>query len=150
MQWFKDKGTQDGYISADYAKLYVFPLENELNMDDVVSATLTYSENSAFGAAAQTVTGEKLTLLLDRLRNARSESVYDTVCGEGAATITLKYTDGSEVILPISADSCPRVRYGVITYDLKTDAERAERFLEAGGVGMSDILSPIFDQIKIL
>jgi len=148
VNWFK--GTQDGYISADYSKLYVFPLENELDMDNVVSATLTYTETSAFGAAEQTVTGEKLALLLDRLRNARSERVYDTVCGEGAADITLKYADGSEVILPISADSCPYVRYGCIVYDLKTDDERAERFLEAGGVGMSDILSPIFDQIPLL
>lgn len=147
VNWFK--GTQNGYISADYAKLYVFPLESKLDMDGVVSATLSYSEPSPFGAAEQTIEGEKLALLLDRLRNARSTYVYQTVCGEGSSTITLKYADGNEVVLPIAADSCPYVRYGAITYDLKTDAERTERFLNDGGVGLSYILSPIFDQIKI-
>ncbi len=147
VNWFK--GTQNGYISADYAKLYVFPLESKLNMDGVVSATLSYSETSPFGAAEQTVEGEKLNLLLDRLRNARSHFIYGKVCGEGTATLTLTYSDNSEVILPVSGDSCTYVRYGAITYDLKTDAERVERFLNDGGVGSSDILSPIFDQIKL-
>ena len=105
---------------------------------------------SEFHPVEQTIEGHHLSLLLDRLRNACSESVYSPVCAEGSATITLKYADGSEVVLPISADDCTHVRYGAVTYDLKTDAERTEQFLNDGGVGLSDILAPIFDQIQFL
>lgn len=146
---FFEDFVQTGYISADYSKLHTFRLESELSMDDVVSTTLTYSDTAPFGAAEQTVTGEKLSLLLSRLKNAYSESVYTEVCGEGAATITLTYADGSTIGLPLSGDSCTQVRHGDVTYDLKTDVERTERFLNDGGVGLSDILGPIFDQIKI-
>lgn len=146
--FFKDF-TQTGYISAEYSRLYTFRLESELNLDGVVSATLSYSQTSPFGAAEQTVTGDKLDMLLDRLRSAYSESVYTEVCSEGTAAITLNYADGSMVSLPLSGDSCTQVRHGDVTYDLKTDAERTERFLNDGGVGLTDILGPIFDQIKI-
>lgn len=142
------KGNVTGYISADYSKLHTFRLESELNLDGVISATLSYSDTAPFGAAEQTVTGEKLSILLERLKNACSESVYTEVCGEGTAQITLNYQDGHTVSLPLSGDSCTQVRHGDVTYDLKTDAERTERFLNDGGVGLSDILSPIFDQIK--
>ena len=118
-------------------------------MDGVVSATLSYSKTSPFGAAEQTINGEKLALLLERLRNARSHFIYGEVCCDGTAAITLNYADGSKTDLPLCGDSCPYVRYGVVTYDLKNDAERVERFLNDGGAGISDILSPIFDQIKI-
>lgn len=137
-----------GYISADYSKLNTFRLESELSLDGVVSATLAYSDTSPFGPAEQTVAGETLLLLLDRLKNASSESVYTPVCGEGAASITLTYGDDSEVVLPLSGDSCTQVRYGDVTYDLKTDAERTESFLNDGGASLSDILSPVFDQIN--
>lgn len=142
------KGNVTGYISADYSKLNTFRLESELSMDGVVSATLTYSDTAPFGGAEQTIQGEKLNLLLDRLKNAYSESVCTEVCGEGTAVITLTYADGSTVSLPISGDSCTQVRHGDVVYDLKTNAERTERFLNDGGVGLSDILSPIFDQIQ--
>lgn len=149
VNWLKEtKGTQNGYISADYARLYVFPLQNELNMDSVVSASMNYTDTSPFGAQEQTVEGDKLTLLLDRLRNARSTSIHQTVCGEGAAFITLTYADGHTVDLPISGDGCTQVRHGDVTYDLKTDEERTERFLNDGGVNLADILCPIFDKIK--
>lgn len=138
-----------GYISADYSRLNTFRLESELPMDGVISATLTYADTAPFGAAEQTVEGEQLTLLLDRLKNACSESVCTEVCGEGTATITLTYADGRTVALPLSGDSCTQVRHGDVVYDLKTDAERTERFLNDGGAGLSDILSPIFDQIEI-
>lgn len=144
-----DDFVQTGYISADYSKLHTFRLKSELNMDGVISATLRYSDASPFGAAKQTVEGEKLSLLLERLKNAYSESVYTPVCGEGTASIILTYADGSSVELPLSGDSCTQVRFGDVTYDLKTDAERTERFLNDGGVGLSDILSPIFGEIKI-
>lgn len=142
------KGNVTGYISADYSKLNTFRLGSELSMDDVVSASLSYTETAAFGAASQTVEGEKLALLLDRLQNAYSESVHTEVCGEGTAEITLTYADGHTVSLPLSGDSCTQVRCGDVVYDLKSDQERTERFLNDGGVNLSDILSPIFDQIK--
>ena len=148
VNWFKE-GYQDGYVSAEYAKLNTFRLESKLSMDDVVSATLR-RPSGEFYPVEQTVEGEKLGLLLERLRNAYSKSVYSPVCAEGTATITLTYADGSEVELPISGDGCTQVRYGDVTYDLKTDAERAERFLNDGGASQRDILSPIFDQIDFL
>lgn len=138
-----------GYVSAEYTKLNTFWLESELSFDGVVSATLFYSENTPFGATLQTVDGEKLDLLLERLRNAYSELVYSPVCGEGAASITLTYADGHTVTLPIAGDGCPQIRYGAVTYDLKTDAERTAGFLNDASAGIEDILPPIFDQIKL-
>jgi hypothetical protein len=117
-------------------------------MDSVVSASMNYTDTSPFGAQEQTVEGDKLALLLDRLRNARSTSIHQTVCGEGAAFITVTYSDGHTVDLPISGDGCTQVRHGDVTYDLKTDEERTERFLNDGGVNLVDILGPIFDKIK--
>lgn len=143
--WFKE-GSQNGYVSAEYTKLNTFRLESKLELSGVVSATLRRA-GSEFHPVEQTVEGDRLELLLERLRSACSEFVYSPVCAEGSAAITLKYADGREVVLPISGDSCTQVRYGDVTYDLKTDAERAERFLNDGGIGLSDILSPIFDQI---
>jgi len=137
----------DGYVSADYTKLNTFRLSSELDMDGVVSAALKYSDHGLYGTVEQTVTGEKLNLLLERLKNAYSETVYSEVCGEGSAFITLTYEDGRTVSLPVSADSCTQVRHGAVTYDLKTDAERTERFLNDGGTGLEDILGPIFDEI---
>lgn len=137
-----------GYISAEYSKLNTFRLGEELNMDGVVSASLSYSETTPFGAQEQSVDGEKLRLLLERLTNAYSELIETEVCGEGAAFITLTYADGHTVDLPISGDGCTQVRHGDVTYDLKTDEERTERFLNDGGVNLADILGPIFDKIK--
>ena len=144
--WFKEGG-QNGYVSAEYTKLNTFRLESELELSGVISATLRRA-GSEFYPVEQTIEGDKLELLLERLRSACSEFVYTPVCAEGSATITLKYADGSEVVLPISGDGCTQVRYGDVTYDLKSNEERTERFLNDGGAGLSDILSPIFDQIE--
>lgn len=139
---------QTGYISADLSRLFTFRLEAELELDGVTCAALRYSESSALGAAEQTITGERLDMLLERLRSAYSQGTDAEVCAEGAAQITLTYEDGHTIALPLSGDSCTQVRYENVVYDLRTDAERTEHFLNDGGVNLADILSPLFDQIK--
>lgn len=139
---------QTGYISADPSRLFTFRLESELELDGVTCAALRYSESSALGAAEQTITGERLDMLLERLRSAYSQGTDAEVCAEGTAQITLTYEDGHTIALPLSGDSCTQVRYENVVYDLRTDAERTEHFLNDGGVNLADILSPLFDQIK--
>lgn len=135
-------------VSADLSRLHTFRLEAELELDGVTCATLRYSESSALGAAEQTVAGERLDMLLERLRGAYSQETDAEVCAEGSAQITLTYEDGHTIALPLSGDSCTQVRYENVVYDLRTDAERTEHFLNDGGVNLRDILSPLFDQIK--
>lgn len=139
---------QTGYINADLSRLHTFRLGSELALDGVISATLNYSGGSALGASEQSVSGERLDLLLERLHGAYSQWTDVEVCAEGIAQITLTYADGHTVSLPLSGDSCTQVRWENVVYDLRTDAERTEHFLNDGGVSLSDILSPIFDQIR--
>ncbi len=145
----KTDGFATGFISADYVSLAACPLASLVDLENVASATLAYGENAPFGRTSQTIEGERLSLLKERLYGALSVSTYESVCGEGTATLTLSYPDGTQEILPISGDGCTHLRCGDVKYDLRTEEERAYAWQNDGGAGMSDILSPIFDEIKI-
>lgn len=139
-----------GYISADLAHLNTFALGDELSLDGVVSCTLRYaSAGYADGRLIEeTISGERLHAWLARLSGASSAALDEPVCGEGAASLTLVWEDGREAELPLSGDSCTRVRHEDVTYDLRTPAERTAAFLNDGGVNLFDILPQYFDAFR--
>jgi len=144
------EGMITGWIFADLTKLYTFPLRQNLSMENVVSATLAYAPTQQYPDAdtrSQTVTGEKLARLLERLENAVSEAVHTPVCGDGVATITLVYADGHEEITYLAADSCPQLRYGDVTYDLRSEEERSFGYMQEYNYSLHETLGPVFDEI---
>lgn len=146
-------GALSGWIFADLTKLYTFPLRQNLSMENVVSATLAYAPTELYpdvDARSQTVTGEKLARLLERMENAVSEAVHTPVCGDGVATITLAYSDGHEEITYLAADSCPQLRYGDVTYDLRSEEERSFGYMQEYNYSLHEILGPLFDEIAFL
>lgn len=141
-----------GWIFADLAKLYTFNLSEKLPLENVVSATLAYAPTEQYPEAearSQTVDGEKLQTLLARMSNALSIETHTPVCGDGVATITLKYADGSEAVTYLAADGCPQLRYGDVTYDLRTKEERAYDYMQEDSYDLREILG-LFDEIAFL
>lgn len=64
-------------------------------------------------------------------------------------TLTLIFSDGRSEILVLDGDGCPRLQHGAVTYYLRTADERTKAFKNGSNASLSEILSPIFDQIKI-